>query len=73
MKEKQEFIDSANKCVLSTKNAGIMGRAYGAEIILRAKIRGEKNTEAVCRMLSHGEFLVQKIVGGKRVVEDYKL
>lgn len=33
-----------------------MGRA---EIILRAKIRNEKNTEAVHRELSYGEFLTK--------------
>lgn len=41
--------------------------------------RWKKMTESVCRMLSHGEFLMQKIkncgrtVGEKRVVEDYTL
>lgn len=29
--------------------------------------------ETVCGMLSHGEFLVLRFVGGKWVVEDYKL
>lgn len=56
LKERQGFIYSTNQCVLNVWNTGIMGRA---EIILRAKIRNEKNTEAVHRELSYGEFLTK--------------
>lgn len=73
LKERQGFIYSANQCVLNIKNAGIMGRAYRAEIILRAKIRDEIKDSGCLQNVESWRVLNAKKLWEKRVVEDYKL